>query len=182
MNYKHTFFFLPTITCVFTYSMEKEKKIIEPTEEFKLTRTYGKLKSDFDCLPTDIFETYFKQPLIRTITKQFKHRLLNHQFQTRCDDNFGIYLRVTQNTTFYHHDGTYNIVPNIGMDYANWDESNVNKQVYTINFLLNDKKIESFNLLRMIKAQKSDIKISFSKEECRTGNKQTLFIKKPLMK
>ena len=151
--------------------MDENKKIIKPTEEFKLTRPYGTLKSDFDCLPIDIFEKYFKQPLINTITKQFKHRLLNHQYQERNNNNdkFGIMLEITQKRIFSHHDGTYNIVPDISMKYAHWDESNSNKQMSLLK--------NNMEFFRMINTQKSNITISCPKEY-QTKNKQTVFIVK----
>src|SRR5712692_7645990 len=86
-------------------------------EEFKLSRLYGKLKSNFDCLPEDIIKKHIKPHLIEALVTKYKHKLLfGKSYQAKL-------VTFKKYNFFTFHDGSYRLAPNIA-NYAMWDINN----------------------------------------------------------
>lgn len=153
---------------------EKEKLY----EEFKLTRSYGTLKSNFDCLPDDVFNKYLKNPLRENISKKFKQDLLIHKSENKLYKT--IYLDEQKDTIFRYHDGTYNVVPDIGKNYSMWVTSKNFKELfyYSVIMLVHEsntliditKDTYAVVALNAITTEQLPIKLLFLKAKCSSEN------------
>lgn len=139
------------------FDEEQEKQY----QEFRLTKSYGKLHSNFDYLPLELVEKYIKKPLIESIVPTFKEKCLIDKDQLTCPEKASF-------TTFFHHDGTYNVVPKINQEYSMWDESE--KEVFCEKILV-QKKInnemtygekDGYCILKAIASENITIKLCFS--------------------
>lgn len=173
MNNKYTSFSLLFIIYFPLYGMN-EKKLYE---EFKLTSSYGTLKSNFDCFPAETIATitHFLQ---ENIIKKFKRDLLidkSHNKNLKIKD-----LNLSTNTIFRHHDGTYNIVPDMGKNYVMWDELNNKKKLLRDLITLTTKKsetdIEVCIALDSITSEKLPLRLSFPITEYTAHDKKNFYI------
>jgi len=147
-------------------------------EEFKLTRPYGgALKSNFDDLPQDLFETHIKNHLIETLIKKFKSQLL--LFKNETKKHALAQLNVLHNSIFMYHDGTYTTVPLINQTYTMWDEL---KTIEANNKIITPKKkgLSTQSLLLGLcytkKEEKPPLKLWFSTTEYISNSKYSFDI------
>ncbi len=137
MTKKYTLLYA-LLLIIYPYAQSMEN--MENYEKFRLTRPYGTFRSNFDCLPKDVFKTHITQPLANIIATKFKHAILNHNYnrnnhailnhnhQEKTNRNNNeplklISLRSKKDVVFQHHDGNYTLAPDIGRNYAMWDKT-----------------------------------------------------------
>lgn len=147
---------------------EKKLAIIKPAyltypeeyELFKHKQAYGRLKSNFDCLPVDVFNTFIRSPLAKALSIKFNHALLNHTYQQKkylkdlakhkeyidkgfvsvapealdldplIEKTFQLTdVPLEKRKIFEYYDSTYTQVPDVGYNYAMWDETIEQKKI-----------------------------------------------------
>lgn len=175
-------------------------------EEYESFKLRGKIKSNFDCLPHDIFNL-IRPYVAQTVSTKFNHALLNHNYQQKriyrlqktinqheehgfhtmaaharanlqpiVEPEVNNILKLTDlkretDKIFQYHDGTYAKVPDIGCDYAMWDETLEQKKVIP---LIIPKKGEYKLILSGSNQKYGDFSLWCPKEEYIDNNKHTL--------
>ncbi len=122
-----------------------------------------------------------KKILTKTIATQFKHALLNHTFQERKARKHVGPLQITslgiqKEKMFTRHNGTYDIVPNIGYDYGMWETASISKIVQQTELTKRkrNKKENYINLLYGIGEGKSNFRVCCAKKHYAVNNNQKL--------
>ena len=197
---KHTLLLAPLIIAYSLQSMEIDSHadihtmeidppaptlyLIHPKkyEQFRLARSYGTVRSNFDFLPQDLFQTHIRQPLAKIISGKFKYAILNHNYnyqETDRDNNEllkHISLGLQKDIVFRYHDGNYTLAPDIGCNYVMWDEASRNRNILTHIHKNDAFKNKYAQLLCTKKQENSEITICFPVEQCRNNNKTTLAV------
>jgi WD40 repeat protein len=185
MNKKHILLLAPLIIAYSLQSMEIDPPaptlyLIHPEkyEIFRLTRPYGTVRSNFDCLSQDLFKTHIRQPLAKIISGKFKHAILNNNWQEKTrhipynpDVLKPIFLGLQKDTVFQHHDGNYTLAPNIGCNYVMWDETPRNRKVITATSIMPNFAGKYAQLLCNAKQEKPEIAVYFPWEQYVNDNK-----------
>jgi hypothetical protein len=122
-----------------------------------------------------------KAILAKTIAIKFKHALLNHNFQERKSrKHYGplqtTSLGIQEEKKFTRHDGTYDMVPNIGYDYAMWDIASITKivQQKALTKKGSDKIEKYIQLLHGTREEKPNFELCCAKEQYVANNKKKL--------
>lgn len=127
----------------------------EEYADFRLTRPYGTLRSNFDCLPEVILESFINPYLSELVIKKFKKKLLKYKHGMNTWDNTIYQAGFGCNTkTFQYHNGLYTIIPDIA-EYGMWDGDNQQLLIDTIS--TNESSVSNWVRLAFHQGESSEI-------------------------
>ena len=178
INKKHSFFcLLLIITYSYSYSMNTMQTLTY--EQFKFTRPYGVLY--INCLPPEIIKNHIMPHIAHFVATKYKHRLLHYKYQKKLDLKNHESLQTVclgrpNQKAFYHHDGTYTVLPDIKQDYAQWDDSPNNKNLHVCKITIKKHTDNYVPILYNTQQEQSELGIYCPLKEYSKNKKKSLFI------